>query len=163
VTKVYIVVPGERMADNGPAFDDFADYYDMADIDRAPETAFYRTLIGDGARSLLELCCGTGTITIPMAEKLLKSGEPGARIVGVDESDRMLDIARRRALQIEWIKGDMRDPPVKGPFDVVVCCFHGFQLLLSNDDLLQAFRAVRAVMSTEGFLHSMSISPIFSF
>jgi SAM-dependent methyltransferase len=138
------------MADNGPAFDDFADYYDIADIDRTPETAFYCGLIRDDARSLLELACGTGTITIPMARRLAEHAGTTARVVGVDESEKMLVMARRNGPNVDWIRGDMRAPPVQGPFDLVVCCFHGYQLLLADEDLLQAFRAVRALLSPNG-------------
>lgn len=143
------------MADHSPssaAFDDFADYYDlsMACLDRATEISFYCSLVGPETRSLLELGCGTGTLTIPMASELVARQGPNARVVGIDFSTRMLEIARDQAPHIEWLQGDMRAPPVSGCFDLVVCCFNGVQLLFRDDDLLQAFRAVRNLLTPDG-------------
>jgi len=143
------------MADIGPgcaAFDDFADYYDMAMaiLDRGPEIEFYCGLIDDEVRSLLELGCGTGTVTIPIARKLIARNGPTTRLVGIDESGRMLEVARLRAPEIEWMQGDMRAPPVTGTFDLVICCFNGVQLLLSDDDVLRFFRLIRDILPPRG-------------
>src|SRR5262245_56538460 len=99
-------------------YDRFARYYDRSDLDRAPEIAFYTALIREKDRALLELACGTGTITVKLADQIVGQHGLSARIVGVDESVRMLDIARSRQPKIEWILGDMRDPPVQGSFDI---------------------------------------------
>jgi SAM-dependent methyltransferase len=45
-----------------------------------------------GGESVLEIGCGTGALTLPLAEAV---GEPG-RVVAVDISDPMLGLARRR-------------------------------------------------------------------
>jgi SAM-dependent methyltransferase len=45
-----------------------------------------------GGESVLEVGCGTGAVTLPLAEAV---GEHG-RVVGVDISEPMLDLARRR-------------------------------------------------------------------
>jgi SAM-dependent methyltransferase len=141
------------MAENGPglaAYDDFAAYYDVSDTERAPEIAYYCSLVRGGTRSLLELACGTGTITIPMARKLAERSGPSARVVGIDLSNKMLAVARGRAPDIEWIRCDMRRPRIGGAFDLVICCFHVLQLLLSDDDLLQCFRNVREILTPDG-------------
>jgi len=154
------------MAENSPgvaAYDDFAAYYDISDIDRAPETAYYCSLVRDGVHSLLELACGTGTITIPMARKLIERSGPAARVVGIDESEKMLKVARRRASDIEWISGDMRRPRVDGPFDLVICCYHSLQVLLSDDDMLQCFRNVREILAPDGIFAFSIYQPNLEF
>jgi ubiquinone/menaquinone biosynthesis C-methylase UbiE len=139
------------MSEERPAYDDFAPFYDIADWDRSPEIGFYTDLVPDRARSLLELGCGTGTITIPMAQKIVaRHGAAAARIVGLDISDRMLAIARERAPDIEWISGDMRAPAVSGPFDIITCCFHVLQTLHRDEDILQCLRSVHRLLARDG-------------
>jgi SAM-dependent methyltransferase len=134
-----------------PAYDSWADYYDLTDADRTPFVSFYRGLVRDSTRSLLELGCGTGTIAIALAQTMAeRSGSRGLRVVGVDESPAMLRVARSRAPELEWIEGDMRDPPVDGPFDLVICPFNTLQLLLEGADLSATFRAVRRLLAADG-------------
>jgi SAM-dependent methyltransferase len=78
-----------------------------------------------------------------MARKLAEQNGRTVRIVGIDISNKMLEVARQRAPGIEWLYGDMRMPQVGGTFDIAICCFNGLQLLLKDDDLLRCFRSVR--------------------
>jgi SAM-dependent methyltransferase len=153
------VPPGPSQKSQELAFDSWARYYDVTDRDRAPFIEFYRSLITEGTRSLLELACGTGAITIPLAHHLSERTRPSrrTRVVGIDESPAMLRLARERNEHIEWILGDMRSPPVVGPFDLVFCCFNTLQLLLSDDDLAQAFRAARQLIGSDGGIFAFDI------
>lgn len=66
---------------------------------------FYRRQITRYGEPVLELACGTGRLTIPLAED-------GADITGLDLYEEMLDLARKKAsdrgLNIPLIQGDMR-------------------------------------------------------
>ncbi|MFT2753224.1 class I SAM-dependent methyltransferase [Clavibacter sp. Sh2088] len=78
-----------------------------------PEHDFDRALAEEtGARSILDLGCGTGMLTVSLQA-------PGRRVVGVDPSAAMLDVARHRpgGDAVEWIHGDSRALP-SGPFDL---------------------------------------------
>ena len=134
-----------------PAYDSWAEFYDATDADRTPFIDFYRGLVGQSMDSLLDLGCGTGTITIALARQLSESsGDAGTRIVGVDESTQMLRVANDRAHDLEWIPGDMRSPPVEGRFDLVISCFNSLQSLVRDDDLGQTFAAVRRLIKDDG-------------
>src|SRR6266704_1207812 len=134
----------EQSSPEATAWNTWADYYDLADGDRVPYIAFYRSLLTDRTRSVLELGCGTGTITSAVAQRIARRTDnaQAIRVVGVDASEGMLRVARAREATVEWIFGDMRSPPVQGPFDLVFCCYNTLQHLLDNEDLVQAFRAV---------------------
>jgi len=54
---------------------------------------------GDAA---LDACCGTGDLAIALRRRVGPSG----RVVGLDFSESMLDIARRKSAGIEWRQGD---------------------------------------------------------
>jgi SAM-dependent methyltransferase len=132
------------------AYDEFAIYYDPSDIDRGPEIAFYESLIYENTRALLELACGSGTVTSNLAGPIIQRHGAAARIVGLDASQSMLNIARARDSQIEWIKGDMRHPSVTGRFDLIICPFNALQLIQTNEELGQTFRAVRKLLEPDG-------------
>jgi demethylmenaquinone methyltransferase / 2-methoxy-6-polyprenyl-1,4-benzoquinol methylase len=48
---------------------------------------------------VLDVCCGTGDLA-------LAARRAGGRLTGVDFSERMLERARRKAPEIEWVHGD---------------------------------------------------------
>jgi demethylmenaquinone methyltransferase/2-methoxy-6-polyprenyl-1,4-benzoquinol methylase len=68
----------------------------------------------------LDLCCGTGDIALSLARK-------GAEVVGLDFSERMLEIARERqskegvdCSRIRFLRGDAQNIPFSdGTFDIV--------------------------------------------
>lgn len=66
---------------------------------------------------VLELACGTGRITIPIAKE-------GISITGLDKSKSMLDQARRKVkevgVQVKWIEGDMTDFNLDQNFSLII-------------------------------------------
>lgn len=95
------------------AYDDprLVDLYDGDNPDGS-DHGFYRGLAdGVGARRILDLGCGTGMLTVSLATG-------GRTVVGIDPSEAMLGIARRRpgTERVQWICGDSRSIP-QGEFD----------------------------------------------
>jgi ubiquinone/menaquinone biosynthesis C-methylase UbiE len=142
-------------------FDDWAEYYDLVAGDRTPMAAFYCSLVSDRTRSILELACGTGAITLALAQRLVECGAKWeqSRVVGVDESAEMLRIARARDARPEWILGDMRSMSVKGAFDLVICCYNTAQSLLTDNDLTEFFCFVRSIVNPDGVFAFDIIQP----
>jgi trans-aconitate 2-methyltransferase len=68
----------------------------------------------DSPRSVYDLGCGPGTVTV-----LLKSRWPGARIVGIDSSPGMLEKARTVDAGIEWREADVEGFAPDEPADVL--------------------------------------------
>src|SRR5438045_2180855 len=133
----------------GHALDQWANYYDLLDFDRTEMIGFYKGLIGDRTKALLELACVTGTVTIACARQLrLQTDE--YRVVGVDLSEAMLRIAREADNTIEWICDDIRSPHVVGSFDLIICCYNTVQELLTDADLGQMLKSVRNLLSPSG-------------
>ena len=59
---------------------------------------------GDAA---LDVCCGTGDLAI----ELRRAVGPGGRVVGLDFSEQMLDVARAKSAAVEWMQGDALELP----------------------------------------------------
>jgi SAM-dependent methyltransferase len=133
----------------GHPLDQWANYYDLLDFDRTDMIGFYKSLITNRTKSLLELACGTGTVTIACARRLRRQTDE-YRVVGVDISAAMLRIAREADNTIEWICDDIRSPHVTGSFDLIICCFNTVQELLTDADLGQMLKSVRNLLSPSG-------------
>lgn len=138
-----------------------AELYDLAVTDWPGEIDFYRALIepiaaaggaaagGAAARgAVLEVACGTGRVTLQLAQ-------PGLRLVGVDLSAPMLDIARRksRALDnVRFIQGDMRTFDLGGAFELIIIPGHSFQFMLTPDDQLACLINLKRHLTPGGTL-----------
>lgn len=132
-------------------YDSVSPFYDLMMQDRTPFIAHYAALLEPGQRSLLDIACGTGTITVELARRLrdLAGGAP-VRVAGLDGSAGMLAIARRRDADIDWIEGDMRTVPLQcGPVELAVCCYNSLQHL-DAPGLGRAFRSIRAALAPNG-------------
>jgi trans-aconitate 2-methyltransferase len=68
----------------------------------------------DAPRRVVDLGCGTGDLTALLAERW-----PAARVVGLDASPEMLDLARARHPGIEWVRADLAGWRAQDPVDLV--------------------------------------------
>jgi SAM-dependent methyltransferase len=97
------------------------------------DIAFYVDLARDAAEQrlpVLELGCGTGRVTIPVAQT-------GAPTTGLDNAAPMLEVARRKALEagvdVRWVEGDMASFSFEERFGLVIIPFRSFTLLLTAE------------------------------
>jgi len=126
------------------AYDKIARVYDPWSRSVVEDVPFY---VDEAVRSggpVLELGVGTGRIAVPVAAA-------GVRIVGVDLSTGMLEVARERAalagVEVDLRHGDMRDPPVDETFPLVICPFRSLLHMETDDDRRLALRAVSRGLS----------------
>ncbi len=80
------------------------------------ERAVDRAQVGPGSRAL-DVATGTGDLAVELAGR-------GASVVGLDFSEGMLDLARGKAPQIDWVQGNALDLAYgDGEFDAVTVGF----------------------------------------
>jgi SAM-dependent methyltransferase len=108
-------------------YDLLAPHYDAVTGDSASEAAFLHDLIErrhPQAATLLDLACGTGSITARLA---------GAyRVSGLDISPGMLAVAREKLLcGTQLYLADMTSFRLDARFDVIACAYQGLNHLLS--------------------------------
>ena len=78
-------------------------------------------------RSVLDLCCGTGLLAAELTAR-------DYRVVGVDASDAMLAVARKRlGREAELSRMTLPDLTVEGVFDAAVCTFDGLNYLTPEE------------------------------
>jgi SAM-dependent methyltransferase len=86
---------------------------------------------------VLDLACGTGFLTIPLAEL-------GLAVTGVDLAPEMLDHARRKSgdLPIRWVLADIRTLDLGEQFRLITLTGNAFQEFRTRADLEGLFGAV---------------------
>lgn len=117
-------------------YDAFADVYDVQFGSSQVDLAFYVAEAQSARPPVLELGCGTGRITLPIAMA-------GVPIVGVDVSAGMLARAREKAarlpaLPVRWHRGDMRDFSLEECFGLAIIPARSFLHLVTPEDQMQA-------------------------
>ena len=108
-------------------YDLLAPHYDAVTGDSATEAAFIQDIIErrhGQAATLLDLACGTGSITALLAGVY--------QVSGLDISPGMLAMAREKLPSgTQLYLADMTSFRLKARFDVVVCAYQGINHLLS--------------------------------
>ena len=128
---------------------DDADLYDLVSPRDEAMERFYVDALGGHPRKVLELACGSGRFTIPLAKS-------GAQVTGVDLSETMLEKARTRALasgvDMQFVQLDMRDFELDTLFDGVVIAANSLLHLHTAEDFAQAFATIRRHLAPGGVL-----------
>lgn len=109
---------------------------------------------------ILELCCGTGRLTLPIAKD-------GYDITGVDIMPSMLKKAKEKALKedldIEFIEADIRNLALAEKYDLIFIPFNSIHHLYKNEDLFQAFQVVKNHLKEGGLFLLDCFNPNIQF
>ncbi|HEY9529593.1 MAG TPA: class I SAM-dependent methyltransferase [Anaerolineales bacterium] len=106
--------------------------YDIEEGERsAPRIAFYCDLARTIGGPALEIACGSGLVTIPIALQ-------GLDVTGVDLARSMLDHARKKAeaqgLTVRWVEADARSFDLDMQFRFIFITGNAFQAFLRRKD-----------------------------
>ncbi len=137
-------------------YDSFiADYYDESPIvkGRLQDVMFYSDAAREYGDPILELGCGTGRITMELAEA-------GKRVTGLDLSERMLEraVKKRAKLLVEarervhLVQGDMTRFDLGEKFRLIIIPFRPFQHLLEVQQQIDCLGCVRKHLAPGGKL-----------
>lgn len=145
------------MPDTESFYDYLADDYKLiypdwqASVVRQAEAldGVVQEFFGSNVTKILDAACGIGTQAIGLAEL-------GYSLTASDISARELaqaaQEAKARGLEIKFKRCDMRDAAktFEGKFDLVIACDNAIPHLLSDEDILQAFRSFFAATGENG-------------
>ncbi|MBS4172841.1 class I SAM-dependent methyltransferase [Bacillus sp. FJAT-49736] len=89
--------------------------------------------------NIIDIACGTGRATIPLAQK-------GFKVIGVDVHKGMLSAAKRKAeaqaIQIEWVEQDCTKLSLKEKAGLIYSVGNSFQHFLTNESQDQLLESV---------------------
>jgi SAM-dependent methyltransferase len=119
---------------------DDPEFYDLEFQGRAFDIDFWRRRALRAGGNVLEVACGTGRITLPVARA-------GVAITGLDVSAPMLALARRKAerdaLHIDWVHADCRAFSLPTRFRLIFIAANALQHLHDLASIESCFRCVR--------------------
>jgi SAM-dependent methyltransferase len=131
------------------SYDAIAALYDPWSRSVTEDVDFYVAQARKAGGPVVELGVGTGRIAVPVAKA-------GVHVIGIDDSEGMLALCRSRAEGagvsdlVELRLGDLRRPPVLERVPLVTCPFRALLHLASDEERLDALRAVYRLLIPHG-------------
>ena len=154
----------------GVALYDVPPLYDLV-IRPGPCETYYRAHARRVGGPVLELACGTGRLTIPVAAD-------GHEVIGLDASPAMLRRARQKAeswtsglrathaeadvpdgLDLTFVEGDMRSFNLGRQFPLVIVSCNSLAHLITNDELKACFSTVLSHLAPGGLFAFDIVNP----
>lgn len=135
-----------------PPYEQFAYAYDrmMRNVNYIRWCGYIETLFemyGCKPDHILDLACGTGSLTILLASK-------GYKMTGLDRAEGMLNIARSKAaeqnLTISLQQGDMITFRLEQKFDAILCTYDSINYAIDENELSSMFDTVSEHLSPDG-------------
>lgn len=123
-----------------------ADIYDDLDPDRSDLDVYVAIAHELGARSVVDIGCGTGTFACLLARE-------GFDVVGIDPAAAMLAVARRACSSggVRWIHGMAADLPLM-QVDLATMTGNVAQVFLGDDEWAEALDTVHRLLRPGGSL-----------
>ncbi|MCW3464951.1 class I SAM-dependent methyltransferase [Chitinophaga nivalis] len=106
-----------------------------------------------GARRILDLGCGTGTLAVRLAKA-------NNYIVATDVAAEMLAIAREKSDKVAWLQADARTLRLSEQFDFILLSGHVFQVFLTDEDREKLFQTIQHHLSDDGIFIFDSRNPL---
>ena len=146
------------MAEGHEGWDDYAAFYDWENARTLGrrDVPFWQSVAKQNRGAVLELGCGTGRISLPMARA-------GVEVVGIDRSQPMLDRAAKRLVaqrrrdgsrkktRLRLLRGDIRHLPfAPATFKTVLAPYGILQSLIRDKDLNATLASVASVLKPGG-------------
>ena len=122
--------------------------YDIEEGERSSaRIAFYCDLAKTVGGPALEIACGSGLVTIPIAAM-------GLDVTGVDLAHSMLEHARKKAeaqnLHVRWVEADARSFDLGTQFQFILLTGNAFQAFLRREDQEALLASVKLHLAPNG-------------
>lgn len=151
---VYLTrIPVSNLITMNPSFEEYLhpNLYDLENPYEEQDGAFIMSYAQALGGDVLDLGCGTGRMTIPLAQA-------GFSCTGVEVVSEMLNIARQRSagLPVHWVQADARSFDLGKRFMLIFECGCVFMHQLTNTDQLDFLTCVHNHLAEGGrFIFSL--------
>jgi SAM-dependent methyltransferase len=124
-----------------------AEIYDVVEGERADLNHYLAIAAELGARSVLDVGCGTGTFACLLADR-------GLAVVGVDPAAASLDIARAKpgAQRVRWVPGDVASLRPELEVDLATMTGNTSGVFLTDEEWAATLRGIHAALRPGGHL-----------
>lgn len=127
-------------------FNEYAEIYDelfSATMNYEKEVEFYDEILRKNkCKSVLEVGCGSGHRGKFFINK-------GYDYTGLDISEGMLKIARRKYPEIRFVQGDVRKLTLKQKFDAIIFIGVGSAYLTTDNDVVSALKSMKKLVNRD--------------
>ena len=136
-----------------------AHYYDcINDFDF--DVDFFIDFAQKQGGNVLELACGTGRLTIPLAKE-------GVKITGIDNAEEMIALAEEKAtklgLNVDFHLKDLLDFDLNEKFNFIFCVHNSFSHIDGFENVKQFFSNVSEHLEDDGTFILQVFNPDFFF
>ena len=141
---------------------DHPETYDLEHSARRADIEFFVGLTQQfRPKRILELACGDGLVTIPVARAAI---EWGGEVLGIDSSAEMLERGKQKAGAdlVSWIKGDLRSDFAGGDYDFIFSPCSSLSHLVETKDQLAVWRNAFKALQPGGRLVIAEVMPNFA-
>jgi len=139
-----------------PRLYEMPDDYDEQNRGFDADIPFYLDYCGIAGNRVLDLGCGTGRVSIPLARS-------GHTVTGVDGSPVMLSRARVKSqeagVSVTWIESALDRFEVTEPADIALLTFNTIAHILDYRELLGVFARAREYLRNSGYLIIDCVQP----
>jgi ubiquinone/menaquinone biosynthesis C-methylase UbiE len=146
------------------SFTEIAEFYDdlMKPVPYRMWSSYYLLLLsmqGQKPKSVLDACCGTGTLTHMLTHE-------GLEVEGFDLSEPMIRQARlkaeRRKMPLRFEVANACTVDMGRQYDAALCFFDSFNNITDPQDLLKAFQRIAAHLPSGGsFIFDLNLAYAF--
>jgi ubiquinone/menaquinone biosynthesis C-methylase UbiE len=129
--------------------------YDLEFGGEVAKYNFYLELAKSVSGEVLELACGTGLTTLPLAQA-------GINITGVDISHNMIEYAQVKAkgLPVTFIEADARHFQSEKKYSLIYLTGNAFQAFLTDEDQHALLKTVTQHLQTDGLFAFETRNPL---
>jgi ubiquinone/menaquinone biosynthesis C-methylase UbiE len=137
-------------------YSDLASLYDsmyQTFINYDEEYFFYKNLIAPfQPKSILEIGCGTGQLAYRFHQNVKNTEGGKIDYTGLDFSDDMLKIARKRSPNTDFRQGDMTRLKLDKKFDAILITGRTLSYITKNKGLTDTFKGIHKTLKPKGVL-----------
>ncbi len=123
-------------------------FYDEVNCQKNDDIIFYLNECRKIRGTICDVCCGTGRVTIPLAQN-------GINIKGFDQSPSMIDEAKEKSIDaninVDLKVADLLNYSCKEKFDGVICTFNSLQYFYTNEEIGCAFTNIKKLLYEDGY------------